>query len=434
MKQPRIVIIGAGPCGLGAAWRLTELGCTNFQLYEKQAYPGGLATSFTDTRGFTWDIGGHVVHSHYPYVDEMFETVMKGEYLTHKRASFIWTGGRFIPYPLQQHLQYLPKPLEKACLDGLRGAAKRKTVPKHFVQWLERSFGDALCRQFFLPYNRKVWAYPLNRMSYQWVGERVAPAEKKQSFWGLNAVFRFPKRGGTGELWRRVAKRFSDHVTYGKELVRINTAARRVVFSDGTWAEYDFLLSSIPLDRLVGLMDVPLPDPQKSLHASAIAIVGLGFSGETPEDLQKTSWIYFPDPGIPFFRATVLSNYSPYNSPNGTWSLMTEIASSHFRPLPKGDLIKHVLRGAVKAKLIKKSAQVIDTWVYQTAYGYPTPTLNRDTYLEKVFPLLEHYHISSRGRFGAWTYEVSNQDHTFMQGVEWVNRVLLGENEHIAKS
>ena len=63
----RIVIIGAGPTGLGAAYRLQELGHKNWKIYEKQGYVGGLAASFVDSQGFTWDVGGHVMFSHYKY-------------------------------------------------------------------------------------------------------------------------------------------------------------------------------------------------------------------------------------------------------------------------------------------------------------------------------------------------------------------------------
>src|SRR5687767_8625516 len=74
--QPRILIIGAGPTGLGAAYRLKELGYTNFHIYERSGHIGGLASSFTDSAGFTWDIGGHVMFSHYKYYDECFEKLM----------------------------------------------------------------------------------------------------------------------------------------------------------------------------------------------------------------------------------------------------------------------------------------------------------------------------------------------------------------------
>ena len=57
----RIVVIGSGPTGLGAGYRLKELGHTNFTLYERHPYIGGLSHSFTDEKGFTWDIGGHVM-------------------------------------------------------------------------------------------------------------------------------------------------------------------------------------------------------------------------------------------------------------------------------------------------------------------------------------------------------------------------------------
>ncbi|HEY1628590.1 MAG TPA: NAD(P)-binding protein, partial [Tepidisphaeraceae bacterium] len=73
MDQKKIVIIGAGPTGLGAAYRLKELGYKNFQVYDRLPYIGGLASSFTDSAGFTWDIGGHVMFSHYKYYDDVFD-------------------------------------------------------------------------------------------------------------------------------------------------------------------------------------------------------------------------------------------------------------------------------------------------------------------------------------------------------------------------
>lgn len=75
MASKKIVIIGAGPTGLGAAYRLHELGYQNWVLYEKSDDVGGHATSHVDKHGFVWDEGGHVIFSHYPYFDKLIDKV-----------------------------------------------------------------------------------------------------------------------------------------------------------------------------------------------------------------------------------------------------------------------------------------------------------------------------------------------------------------------
>jgi len=66
---------------------------------------------------------------------------------------------------------------------------------------------------------------------------------------------------------------------------------------------------------------------------------------------------------------------------------------------------------------------VISRWHRKLPFGYPVPTISRDSILRRVLRALETQQIYSRGRFGAWLYEISNQDHSFMQGVELVNRL-----------
>lgn len=443
VNPPRIVVIGAGPAGLGVGWRLTELGYKDFVIYEKEGYAGGLATSFVDPNGFTWDIGGHVLHSHYQYFDHMFESVMRGEYFTHERESWVWMLNRFVPYPFQNNIHRLPPGVLQECLDGLYKVLRAKTRRnmRSFSDWILQSFGPGIAKHFLLPYNRKVWAYPPQKMSYQWVGDRVATVDiariernirkgEDDVSWGPNAVFHFPKHGGTGEIWRRVSRRFTDKIVFHKEVATIDARKKRIRFSDGTNDTYDVLFSSIPLDQLARITtNVHLPRIHHKLRHSSVTIVGIGIKGETPEHLQTKCWMYFPESIAPFFRATVFSNYSKYMAPKGHWSLMTEISFSPYRPLPTGDIVEAVIRGAKNTKLIERKP--VSVWKFMSHYGYPIPTLNRDAYLEKIIPELEKNHIYSRGRFGLWKYEISNQDHTFMQGVEWVNNRVLGEEEII---
>lgn len=441
MKQPRLLIIGAGPCGLGAAWRLHELGYSNFHVYEQSDHAGGLASSFIDPEGFTWDIGGHVLHSHYAYFDRMFEEVMGDDYFTHERESWVWISDRFVPYPFQNNIHRLPQKAMRECLDGLKKIAREKPQNvKNFADWIVASYGPGIAKYFLCPYNTKVWAYPPDKMNFQWVGDRVANVDihrieanirdaQDDVAWGPNAVFHFPKHGGTGEIWRRAAKKFTGNISFQKNVKGIDLKKRVVQFSDNTTDEYDELLSTMPLDSLLHVITPSQLNKPFPLHFSFVAIVGIGVRGDVPERLRTKCWIYFPEDKAPFFRATVFSNYSPYNAPAGTWSLMTELSGSLYRPFPKGDLVDLVLFGARATHLITKQDTIVDTWLFQTHHGYPTPTLNRDRFLDTILPHLAKNHVFSRGRFGAWKYEVSNQDHTFMQGVEWVNHVLESGEE-----
>ena len=104
----QITILGAGPTGLGAAYRLAELGHDDWDIYERTDHVGGLASSYTDEHGFIWDHGGHVMFSHYTYFDDLVEKMLRGDYDQHMREAWVWMYGRFVPYPFQNNIHRLP--------------------------------------------------------------------------------------------------------------------------------------------------------------------------------------------------------------------------------------------------------------------------------------------------------------------------------------
>ena len=442
----RIVILGAGPTGMGAAYRLLELGFENIQIFDRNPYVGGLATSHKDAQGFTWDIGGHVQFSHYRYFDDLMAKALKSEWLHHERESWVWIEDRFVPYPFQNNIRYLKPETTWKCLQGLIRLYKQPFVgkPKHFREWIDATFGEGLADVFMVPYNFKVWAYPAEEMDYNWIGERVAVTDlekvldntlhgKDDLSWGPNNTFQFPLRGGTGGIWEGVAdligrKRF--HLN--REVAGIEPTAKTVSFADGSQAQYDVLISTLPIDKLVALADFHhLQEPAGKLKYSSSHIIGIGLSGKPPEPLKKKCWMYFPENNCPFYRVTVFSNYSPNNVPDihTQWSLMAEVAESPHKPVDQTKMVDDVIEGMFATHLINKSHDVLSTWYYRAHYGYPTPALGRDAALNAIHPDLEQNQIYSRGRFGGWKYEVSNQDHSLMQGVELADKLALGVPE-----
>jgi protoporphyrinogen oxidase len=447
LDRAKIVIIGAGPTGLGAAHRLQELGISNFVLFEKESHAGGLASSFVDREGFTWDVGGHVQFSHYGYFDDLMDRLLGGEWLHHERQAWVWMRERFIPYPFQNNIRHLPPAELRDCLRGLIACVRNGNNgggPANFEEWIHRSFGEGIARHFMMPYNFKVWAYPPSDLAFYWIGERVAQIDLERIVmniaegrddvsWGPNNLFRFPERGGTGEIWRRLAATLpARSLVFGKSIARVETRKRQVIFTDDSREEYDILISTMPLDRLVCSSDRDdLKQAAGDLLRSTTHIVGVGLRGAPAEQLRKKCWMYFPESNAPFYRVTVFSNYSPNNVPDAEryWSLMGEVSESPAKPVERDKVVEETIAGMRACGLIESAADVVSTWSYRAEHGYPTPSLGRNAALEGLLPALERDGIFSRGRFGAWKYEVSNQDHSLMQGVELVDRLAEGNEE-----
>lgn len=448
-KKVKYLIIGAGPTGLGAAHRLKNLGEMDFLVIDKSSHAGGLASSFKDEAGFTWDIGGHVQFSHYDLFDEvMSEALGEDGWLNHERESWVWMKNRFIPYPLQNNIRFLPKEDMWSCLKGLINIYKTPPMgkPSNFEEWILATFGKGLADVFMLPYNFKVWAYPPQMMGYTWIGERVAVTdlsrvtenilfEKDDLSWGPNNTFKFPKNGGTGAIWTAVAHQIGlKHFMFGENVVGVNHEKKLIQLASGEKIFYDSLLSTMPLDILTRLIEnIPgeIKELAQGLRHSSSNIVGVGLKGRPREELAKKCWMYFPEDNCPFYRVTVFSNYSPNNVPDHKtqWSLMTETSQSTHKHVNQESLIRDTVEGLIATKMIDSAEDVISTWHYHAGYGYPTPSSDRDEILKGTLPYLDQMGLFSRGRFGAWKYEVSNQDHSFMQGVEWVNRIKLGVPE-----
>ncbi|MFN7972036.1 MAG: FAD-dependent oxidoreductase [Acidobacteriota bacterium] len=447
MRDPgHVVILGAGPTGLGVATRLHELGLP-FTLLEAREGPGGLAASDVDAKGFTWDVGGHVQFSHYAYYDDLLDRALGDAWLWHERESWIWMRGRFIPYPFQNNLHRLDPEDRDRALQGLERAAASRPARRAetFRQWILDTFGEELAEIFLLPYNEKVWGHDLDRIGTSWMGDRVAvpdvarirenvSRDRDDISWGPNRRFRFPLRGGTGEIWRRVAALLpEDRLRYRTPVARIDLSGRRVMTASGEEIGYDALCSSLPLDVLCGMcrgLDDGARRAAGELVRSACHILGVGLRGERPAALATKCWMYFPEPHSPYYRVTVFSNYSPHNVPDGDhWSLMAEVCETATRPVDAGSLLDETIAAMRRDGLVDGASEVVSRWHRREEHGYPTPFVGRDRVLSRIRPALETHGVYARGRFGAWLYEVSNQDHSFMQGVELVDRLTGAGDE-----
>jgi protoporphyrinogen oxidase len=447
--QVDYVIIGAGPTGLGAARRLSELGSRSFMVLEKNAYAGGLAASFQDAHGYTWDIGGHVAFSHYEYFDRLLDEMLGAEQLHHQRKAWVRACKSWVPYPFQNNIRHLPKEARWECVKGLLPGNRPETAPENFRQWIHTVFGEGIGNVFLWPYNFKVWAIDPAHMNTTWVGERVSIVglesvlkniilELDEHGWGPNRTFAFPSKGGTGEIYRRLAATLAGHIRYGCGAAKIDAQAKTVTTDTGEVISYGTLLNTGPLDLLVMNQLASPPDSlvqaARLLKHNGVHVSGVGARGRAKFQGAEDDrcWMYFPDDDCPFYRVTNFHNYAPANVPGSDANraaLMCETSYSEHKPEDLSKLMDRTVAGLETVGLLAKEAEVESRFELNVDYGYPVPCLERDLALRTLQPWLEARNIFSRGRFGGWKYEVANMDHSVMQGVEWAERMIQNTPE-----
>lgn len=423
-----VLVIGAGPTGIGAAVRLTQTG-TDHLVVDAFDQPGGMAGSFTDDDGFAWDLGGHVIHSHFASFDEA--VAASGTPMNDVvRNGWVWLDGEdpeaMLPAPLQAQLEELPQDL-----DPLAPAA-------NLAEYYRNSYGQDLTDRFFTGYNEKMWTIPLEEVDHAWTslrsggsGRNVPCLTLAKDFVRSTETFPYPK-GGTGELWRRIVETQATPSAFrhGARVESVDLEGHRAILSDGTVIAYRHLISTAPITWLLAQMG--REDDAARLRSSSGVAIGLGYCGEVPERLRGVTWLYCPDRDVPWYRGTVMSTYDPGTSPEGHWSMLVKVPDTTAvggRRWTAEEAVEACI--ASVARLGADPEALVTTWTAEVPMAYPVPTLGRDEILRSADEALLAHDVRTRGRFGGWRYESCNQDYSWAQGIQAVDAVLTGSAEDV---
>ena len=419
-----VLVVGAGPTGLGAAMALAERGIAHL-VVEAADTPGGMARSVRDDAGFTWDLGGHVIHSHFDSFDKAIAACgvpMRPV----RRRGLVWMDGALHPTPIQKHLRALPADLAPDAPAG------------NLAEYYRNQFGVELATRFLGPHTAKMWAHPLERIDHTWTSLRGGSQRRNVPRVGLAAdqpppvdeYFPYPE-GGTGALWARVYAQLCDtsRFRFGTRVVGLDPDTRAVTLDSGEVIGFRECVSTAALTDLVRWTGLTVPGGGQPLVTSTVHAIGLGFRGDPPPSLAQTSYLASPDPDVPWYRATMLSNYDPGNAGPGRWNILCEVSTSVHRTI---DLDAAVAASRASLAALGADLSTLETvWTQRVPMGYPVPTLGRDAVLRPLDERLRAHGIRSRGRFGGWRYESCNQDYSFAQGVQAVGNILDDEPEDV---
>lgn len=441
-RDETVVILGAGLAGLSAAYHLQE-GGASFGLYEREPVAGGLCRSMTRD-GFTFDCTGHLMHFRRPEIKSLVERLMHeagSELAAHQRRAAIYSHGVFTDYPFQANTFGLPIEVVKECLMGFieawgnrnPSALTRRATPRHFGEWVLRTFGSGIAKHFMTPFNEKLWQRPLSELGCDWGGGWLIPVPSLEEVvqgalglanrnMGYNPSFYYPKEGGIQRYPEAFARQVAKGLHLGHEMTAIDLRRRVVKFQNGVRVRYRRLISTIPLPELfrraTGVSAAVTRQVAALTHVS-VTNVNLGVDCPT---IVPYHWIYFPEARFPFYRVGFPSNLTPSVAPPGQSLISVECSHWPGQPADRAEAIGLAVAGLRAAGLLKNDDRITMREVVDIPYAYVIFDRARQRALEKLQRVLRAASVRSIGRYGAW--EHSSMEDAVRQGRDAAESIL----------
>ncbi len=443
-----VVIIGAGPAGLTAAFEGAKNSLPVI-LFEKSSQVGGIArTEFY--KGFRFDIGGHRFFTHFKEIHELWEKMLGDDFIKVPRISRIYYKKRFYKYPLT----FFNAISNLGILEGtliLLSYAKAKIFPykreDSLEQWLTNRFGHRLYQTFFKTYTEKVWGMPCSSIQADWAAQRIKGLSLRSVLYDaltggnqngaktLIRKFHYPVYG-PGMMWQSMQKQIEQlggKVILNSEAIQLQSAADRIqsiVLKQGgkeTVLSTGAVISSVPLDELIALLE-PVP-PESVIRAAGrlryrdFILVGLILN---KPKLFPDNWIYIHSPAVRVGRIQNFKNWSAAMvADKGKTSLGMEYFCSQGDEIWKmsdEELIAQAKRELEALNLARTDA-VEDGVVFRQPKAYPVYDPEYKKNIQTIRGFLDTIgNLQTIGRNGLHRY--NNQDHSMLTATMAVDNIL----------
>jgi protoporphyrinogen oxidase len=448
-RNDQVVVCGAGPAGLTAAYLLAKRGHA-VTVLESDDLVGGISRT-AQYKQFRFDIGGHRFFTKYEPVQALWDELLGDEFLDVPRLSRIHYQGKFFDYPLKAFNALGGLGLWNAArivLSYLQAQLRPSPVEETFEQWVTNRFGRRLYEIFFKTYTEKVWGVPCTEIRAEWAAQRIqglslaraillATSLNKRStdIKTLIHSFRYP-RLGPGQMWERCRDRVEElggSVLMRHRVSRFETRDGRVVAVRAETPlgerrfEGDHFISTLPLRSLVGALE---PEPSAAVRCAGeglryrdFLVVALVLDRE---DLFPDNWIYVHTPGIKVGRIQNFNNWSAAMVPvPGRTCLGLEYFCFEGDGLwtASDEALIALARSELEVLGLAPGAEVEDGAVVRMPKAYPIYDSEYRQHLAQIRGYIDPIaNLHTVGRNGMHKY--NNQDHSMLTAMFAVENML----------
>jgi protoporphyrinogen oxidase len=445
----RVLVLGAGPAGLTAAYQLSKEG-VSVTVLEADDMVGGISRT-AQYQGYRFDIGGHRFFTKIKPVEDLWYEILGDEFISVPRMSRIHYNGKYFDYPLKAMNALSGLGLIEACrimLSYFRWHWRPYPVEENFEQWVTNRFGRRLYEIFFKTYTEKVWGMPCTELRAEWAAQRIQGLSLAKAILSATALtrrstdiktliheFQYP-RLGPGQMWEACRDRIVEmgnsvlmrHRVTALEVEQGTVRAVRAVTPDGERRfEADHVISSLPLRNLVEAFDPAPPAPvleaARGLGYRDFLVVALMIERE---DLFPDNWIYIHTPGVQVGRIQNFNNWSRAMVPvPGMTCLGLEYFCFEGDGLwsrPDADLITQAAT-ELEALGLARATEVRDGAVIRMPKAYPVYDSVYRRHLDAIRDAIDPIsNLHTVGRNGMHKY--NNQDHSMLTAMMAVWNML----------
>jgi protoporphyrinogen oxidase len=447
----RIIIVGAGPAGLTAAFELARNG-QEVIIIEKESQVGGISKTM-NYNGYLFDLGGHRFFTKYQEVERIWHEVLPDDFLKRPRLSRIYFNGKLFYYPLKPFNALFnlgPARATSALLSYIKARIKPYKNPETFEQWVINQFGRKLFEIFFKTYTEKVWGIPCTEISADWAAQRIKNLSLGKAVLnafglsGKNKIrtlideFLYPRRG-PGQFWEKMAELVTK---MGGQIV-LKTTVKKIRYGENSISAIvennsqrneisgQRIISSAPLPETILFLEPQAPEQvQKAARMLKYRDFFTVCLVIKKQDLFPDNWIYIHSPEITAGRMQNFKNWSPemVADTNNT-SVGLEYFCSSTDPIwsePDSQLIAMAVKDMETLKMARKS-EIIDGTAIRVPRAYPV----YEPGYQKNIEIIKNYLtclplIQVIGRNGLHRY--NNQDHSMLMGLYAASNVLGGNH------